>query len=138
MANLNEHRKAIVRALICGCRKLERTEAATVPTWFDLAFYDDSKETRVGADGSITLGSTHEGHVQGDTCIATGLFFVDKLSEQLITISDYGPLWMELWLDCEIKLDEEGDSNTLFPRWLAEVLNEECGLEIKEEDIYDE
>jgi hypothetical protein len=66
------------------------------------------------------------------------MFFPDNLSAQQITMSDYGPIWMGLWLDCEVRLDDTGDGNTLFPRWLAEVLNEECALDIQEADIYDE
>jgi hypothetical protein len=89
-------------------------------------------------------------HAKGCTlCVATKLFFVDSLSEKIVTSSNYGDLWMGLWLDCPVYLHDgenepssnkttEQHGNTLFPRWLAEVLNEEgTELGIKEEDIYD-
>jgi hypothetical protein len=106
---LSHHRKAIVKAILTGLSVVDKGHEA--------AF-------------------THEEqHKQGSTCVVTGLFFPDKLAEMQITISDYGPIWMGLWLDTPLKLDDEGDSNTLFPRWLAEVLNEECELGIEEEDV---
>ena len=120
---VDEHRKAIVRALIHGVTKEDRWTAMQ-----DVRpAYGSKRRTE------------QEEHPKGATqCVVTGLFFVDELSEQCITESNYGPVWMGLWLDCPLRLDDqrkEGHGNTLFPRWLAEVLNE-YGLGIEEVDIY--
>lgn len=122
---LNKHRKEIVRALIRGINAIDDNP---------IAFGESEME--------------YKQHPQYDNCTATDLCFPDKMSEMLITVSAYGNLWMGLWLDCplylhdgdnEVSRKKGGDfhSDTLFPRWLAEVLNEECYLGIKEEDIYD-
>lgn len=138
------HRQATVLALIQGAMHASEIKQCA------LAFYDDRK-------------GDHNGFDQGTTCIATHMFFPGNLSAQC-TVSNYGALWMGLWLDCQVLLHDGESSesimiaakaltaaigrgqipetegyhgNTLFPRWLAEVLNEYCGLEIKEEDIYD-
>lgn len=125
--DINQHRKALVRALIHGLRNLDGHELA-----FDVEF-----------EGK---------HFQGDRCAATNLFFPDGLSEKQITISNDGPLWMGLWLDCRVLLHDGENApsrkkynagysdhgNTLFPRWLAEVLNHELELDIDEKDIYDQ
>lgn len=127
--NINAHRKAIVRALITGMQvsnKIAFAESCDLD-------YDKIENAQ---------------HKQYDTCIVTGLHFPDKLSQILITYSNYGPIWMGLWLDYPFflhdatnnpSLDKGGDfhGNTLFPRWLAEVLNEVSDMGINEKDIYD-
>ena len=146
---LNEHRKSIVRALLLGSSHMGAL-ASKGAKQIQLAFHDDS-------DASLEAKQ----HPQRDTCVATGMFFPDKLSQMQITISNVGALWMGLWLDSKLVLHDgcneisrklagmslsgipELDSdifhgNTLFPRWLAEVLNEFCSLGIQECDIYDE
>jgi hypothetical protein len=115
--NINEHRKAVVRAIIDGCNKVRMDEQ------HNLAFLSINEMAQ---------------HSQMDMCVATGLTFVEKMSEMQITISEYGPLFIGLWLDCRVRLDQRGHGNTIFPRWLAEVLNEKCSLGIEESDIYEE
>lgn len=123
----NQQRKNIVRAIIHGLQKVDDSDPAFVQ--------DENK------------------HSDGDSCFVTGLFFSNKMAEWVITWSNYGPVWMGLWLDDQVKLDEDpspepeeqkqwyllktGDGLTLFPRWLAEVLTEETGIDIHENDIYD-
>lgn len=107
----NQQRQNIVRAMISSLEKL-----------------DDSNPAFIQDDDNYSDG--------GDSCSVTGLFFSDKLSEDLLTASDHGMVWMGLWLDCPLLLDEEGDGNTLFPRWLAEVLKE-FGYDVGEENIYE-
>lgn len=84
-------------------------------------------------DGAFNIPAQTK--IEGCVCVATGLFFPRLMSEQ-VTCSNYGDIWMGVWLDEPLKLDE-GHGNTLFPRWLAEVLKTESKLSIKEEDIYD-
>lgn len=131
MSELNKHRAVIVRTMIRS-----------------LNLYG---EARTGGEAFGTRESETQ-HLQHDWCMVTGLYFFDKLSENQITISNYGPIWMGLWLDDELKLDRDpaydepdhkgcsilrtGSDMVLFPRWLAEVINEETSLGIKEEDIY--
>ena len=130
--NIIEHRKAVVKALIAACT-VHGVEALH-PEAFGKDF--DAEEKQHSQKGATI-------------CAATGLLFVDEMSEQITTWSNQGPLWMGLWLDCPLYLHDgenevsrnkttEKHGNTLFPRWLAEVLNEECDLGIEEGDIYDE
>lgn len=119
----NNHRKYNVRRII---RSLGRGR----PGWVTLV----EKEF-------ITLERNLHQNDHFNTCVATGLMFLGKMSEMVVTWSNYGPIWTGLWLDCKLRLDDEhvgGHGNTLFPRWLAEVLNEECDLKIVSEDIYDD
>ncbi len=119
--NINLQRQAIVRALLRNLKGRCMTPN-TDPAFGDGVEPEENNELR-----------------QFDWCIASGLFFPNELSEMQITYSVYGPVWMGLWLDVEVKLNEKGDSGgyAMFPRWLAEVLNTECDLGIKEEDIED-
>lgn len=135
--NHNQHRQALVRVLIRSLRFYKDTlllgNAASLRGTYPV--FDERSE----AFGESDAEDNEVAHPQRDYCMATSLFFPDKLSEMQITYSDYGPIWMGLWLDDEVRLDEDGDGNTLFPRWLAEVLNKECPmLTIGEENIYDE
>ena len=113
--DINAHRKAIVRKLIIAVRHPSPCGSE------DLAYGQDIDNTTEYAC----------------YCQATLLCFPGNLSENTITCSEYGDLWMGLWLGEEVRICEE-DGLTLFPRWLAEVLNEECQLSIEKEDIYDE
>ena len=117
--NINLQRQSIVRAL------LRNLKGRCMTPNTDPAFGDG-------------VEPEDEGLYQADWCIGTGLFFPNQLSEMHVTYSNYGPVWMGLWLDVELRLDEKSHGNTLFPRWLAEALNSECDIGIKEEDIYDE
>lgn len=131
---INEHRKAIVRALIAGTDALLHGASGGA---HKLAFVvDDENQWE------------QKQHPHANTCTVTGLYFPDKLSEMQITWSNYGPIWMGLWLDVPLVLHDGGEGvsadkggdfhgNTLFPRWLAEVLNEVSNLGIIEDDIYD-
>lgn len=141
---LNEHRKAIARALIQSVRLGRAFANSSVESKKDYS--------RAYRPISTYLSQESAEHLRGCTvCVATNLLFVDSLSENCTTFSNYGDLWMGLWLDSPLYL-HDGDNapsrakgltssyhgNTLFPRWLAEVLNEECKLGIEESDIYDE
>lgn len=140
--DINKHRQAIVKTILRGCALQCATGisgATSLAFGINSAGYENEDENSF--------------HDHRSSCIATGFFFPDTLAEMQTTCSDYGDVWMGLWLDDQVKLDEDstgfpdeekkwylfktGDGNTLFPRWLAEVLNEECKLGIKEEDIYD-
>jgi hypothetical protein len=131
--HINDHRKAVVRALIDGCRYQPKNDSNS------LAFnkYDDP-----------CFEKEYQEHDKGyySVCRATGLAFVDSLVANNTTCSNVGDLWHGLWLDEPMYLHDNdnevssikgGDfhGNTLFPCWLAEVLNE-YDLGIEEEDIY--
>jgi hypothetical protein len=118
--NINLQRQSIVRAMIRNLKGRCMTPNED-PAFGDGVEPEEHNELR-----------------QWDWCIASGLFFPNELSEMQITYSVYGPVWMGLWLDVEVKLNDAGHGYTLFPRWLAEVLNAECDIGIKEEDISDE
>lgn len=121
--NVTLHKQAIVRALLHATAVGDH-QVAHPKAYLHYGLggpYDDEAET----------------HYQNSTCVATGLYFPDKLSEMQTTCSEYGDLWMGLWLGDEVRFDEARDGLTMFPRWLAEVLNKECQLGIREEDIYD-
>lgn len=114
--SIKEHRQALVVTLI---RSLKLRKRVIVDPKHDCAF-------------NIPALPESEGCV----CVATGLFFPQRMSEQ-ITCSNYGDLWTGIWIDEPLKVDDDGHGNTLFPRWLAEVLKKESKLNIKEEDIYE-
>lgn len=113
--DINAHRKAIVRTLILRLRHPHPFGSSNIAYGQDI---DNTKEYAC-------------------YCQATLLCFPGYLSQNNITCSEWGDLWMGLWLGEEVRICEE-DGFTLFPRWLAEVLNEECSLGIEEEDIYDD
>lgn len=142
MSDMTTHRKAIVQTLIRSCSAMSELAIPCVAFPNEFRRHAEEKE-----------------HGPCDTCEATGLFFPHSkdgcgagkcLSSMCITFSNYGPFWMALWLDCPVLLHDGGNEvsrakgnedsyhgNTLFPRWLAEVLKEECSLDISEDDIYD-
>lgn len=126
--NLDTHRKNIVRVMLNGIEK------------------ESKLDLKVHTKESPFLDEESDKYGDGDICMITGLFFPRKLSEALITYSNYGPIWMGLWLDnllflhdglCFVSRCKGGDfhGNTLFPKWLAEVLKE-FGTEVHEDDIY--
>ena len=104
---LSHHRKAIVKAILAG-----------------LECVDKGHEIAFTAEGQ---------HQYGCICAATGLYFPEPMTKNQITCSEYGDFWMGLWLDSPLVIGEDG--HTMFPRWLAEVLNEECAMGIEEEDV---
>jgi len=122
--HINEHRKAIVRALM----KL----SSIADNQLDYAF-DPCDQ--------------HEQHKLVSICVATYLYFPDYLSQKQTTLSNIGRLWKGLWLDCPLYVHDGNNScsrikgepyhfHTLFPSWLAEVLVEQ-GFTISTDDIYD-
>lgn len=70
----------------------------------------------------------------GDSCVVTGMYFDPDMSENNITITSYGPVWMGLWLGEKIKFDKNGSA--IFPRWLGQIINDTIGLGIKTTDMY--
>jgi hypothetical protein len=127
--NTINHRKNIVRTILNGLEKESK---------LDLKVHN--KNTPFITDEEDGFEN------DGDICIITQLYFPRKMSEELVTYSNYGPIWMGLWLDCPlylhdglcfVSLAKGGDfhGNTLFPAWLAEVLKE-FNLEVHEDDIY--
>ncbi len=123
LKDVQNHRKAIVRTMIRS---------------INLYGLERSGGKAFGIDETGDDAAERDAHAQCSSCVVTGLFFPDRLAEMQTTCSNYGDIFMGLWLDAELKLDEDGHGNTLFPRWLAEVINEEVCLGIKEEDIYDD
>lgn len=126
---LNEHRKDIATRMLRAVINAEKFQQEL----FDIA-------------------SERAQHPRGVArCIASKLWFVDSMSEMLVTHSNQGTVWMGLWLDCPLHLHDgtnepslakiaegqEAHGNTLFPRWLAEVLLDVCDIHIDASDIYD-
>lgn len=132
MSDVSAHRKAIAKAMI-----------RTLRAECDKSIKADSNDLAFGVEEE-----EDDTHINYDNCVVTDLFFPDDLSVTQITMSNYGGVFMALWLGENLFLHDgenlvsrrkggEFHGNTLFPRWLAEAINEECvGLDIAEEDIY--
>lgn len=115
----NKHRQNIVRSMILGIS--HQYVLSKNITNHDTAF----------------IPKNNPSYKDGDVCMITHLYFPRKMSEMLTTYSNYGPIFMGLWLDTPLILNDDGGGNTLFPMWLAEVLKE-LGHDIHENDIYED
>ncbi len=114
--NVTEHKKAIVRVLL---NSLMISEGALPSEAIAFAVNDLEEKDE---------------HQQYSYCTATGLFFPDELCKNQITCSEYGDLWMGLWLGEPLRFNDVGF--VVFPQWLAEVLNDVCNLKIAQKDVY--